>query len=152
MKRTTTQRPFSLTLTIWISTCLAAFAIGCGSVSDGDAAPNGDPVTQPRHRVLVSTDIGGTDPDDFQSMVHLLAYADSFDFEGLVASPYGLGRKEHILGVIDAYEHDYPNLRTYSDNYPTPDALRAISKQGALDTPDHTGVGTPTGVKGLKEG
>ena len=25
-----------------------------------------------RHRVIVSTDIGGTDPDDFQSMVHLL--------------------------------------------------------------------------------
>ena len=29
-----------------------------------------------RYRVLVSTDIGGTDPDDFQSMVHLLVYAD----------------------------------------------------------------------------
>ena len=25
-----------------------------------------------RFRVVVSTDIGGTDPDDFQSMVHLL--------------------------------------------------------------------------------
>ncbi len=29
-----------------------------------------------RYRVIVSTDIGGTDPDDFQSMVHLLVYAD----------------------------------------------------------------------------
>ncbi|MSU61099.1 MAG: hypothetical protein EXS31_01680 [Pedosphaera sp.] len=27
-----------------------------------------------RHRVLVSSDIGGTDPDDDQSMVHLLVY------------------------------------------------------------------------------
>jgi hypothetical protein len=26
----------------------------------------------PRPRVIVSTDIGGTDPDDFQSMVHFL--------------------------------------------------------------------------------
>ena len=34
-----------------------------------------------RHRIIVSTDIGGTDPDDDQSMVHLLAYADRFDIE-----------------------------------------------------------------------
>src|SRR6218665_2014361 len=32
-----------------------------------------------RPRVLVSTDLGGTDPDDFQSMVHFLLYADMFD-------------------------------------------------------------------------
>ena len=30
-------------------------------------------------RVVVSTYIGGTDPDDFQSMVHLLLCADRFD-------------------------------------------------------------------------
>ena len=45
----------------------------------------------PRHRVIVSTDIGGTDPDDFQSMVHLLVCADRFDLEGLISSPYGPG-------------------------------------------------------------
>lgn len=42
-----------------------------------------------RHRVIVSTDIGGTDFDDFQSMVHLLLYADVLDIEGLISSPYG---------------------------------------------------------------
>ena len=41
------------------------------------------------YRVMVSTDIGGTDPDDFQSMVHLLVYADCFDIEGLISSPFG---------------------------------------------------------------
>ena len=30
------------------------------------------PIPTTRLRVLVSSDIGGTDPDDFQSMVHLL--------------------------------------------------------------------------------
>jgi hypothetical protein len=29
----------------------------------------------------VSTDIGGTDPDDQQSMVHLLVSSDAFDIE-----------------------------------------------------------------------
>ena len=45
-----------------------------------------------RHRVIVSTDIGGTDPDDFQSMVHLLVYGDVLDIEGLISSPFGDGR------------------------------------------------------------
>src|SRR6186997_2242678 len=97
-----------------------------------------------RHRVVVSTDIGGTDPDDFQSMVHLLVYADVFDLEGLVSSPYGPGRKEHILQVIDQYERDFPNLQTYSNRYPTPAALRAMAKEGALDGPGPAGFGTAT--------
>ena len=91
-------------------------------------------------RVIVSTDIGGTDPDDFQSMVHLLVYADSLDLEGLVSSPYGPGRKQHILEVIDCYAKDYPNLKTHSDRYPTPDALRAITKQGETEVAPYAGV------------
>jgi len=93
-----------------------------------------------RHRVLVSTDIGGTDPDDFQSMVHLLLYADCLDLEGLVSSPYGPGRKEHILQVIDCYEKDFANLKTHSDKYPTPAALRAITKQGETEVAPYAGV------------
>jgi len=98
----------------------------------------------PRPRVLVSTDIGGTDPDDFQSMVHFLLYADMFDVEGLVSSPYGPGRKDHILEVIDRYATDYPNLKTYSDRYPAPDALRLLTKEGALDRVSGRGVGRST--------
>lgn len=98
-----------------------------------------------RHRVLVSTDIGGTDPDDFQSMVHLLLYADVLDLEGLVSSPFGPGRLKHILEVIDCYERDYPNLRTHSDRYPTPAALRALSKQGETEVAPYAGVRAATG-------
>jgi hypothetical protein len=93
-----------------------------------------------RYRVLVSTDIGGTDPDDFQSMVHLLVYADCFDLEGLISSPYGPGRKKHILDVIDCYEKDYVNLKTHSEKYPTPEALRAITKQGETEAAPYAGV------------
>jgi hypothetical protein len=83
--------------------------------------------------VVVSTDIGGTDPDDFQSMVHLLVSADQFDLEGLISSPYGPGRKQHILEVLAHYERDVANLQTYSSGYLTPPALRAMSQQGALE-------------------
>jgi len=92
------------------------------------------------YRVIVSTDIGGTDPDDFQSMVHFLVYADCFDIEGLISSPYGPGRKKHILEVIDCYAKDYANLKTYSDKYPPPDVLRAITKQGETERAPYAGV------------
>jgi len=97
-----------------------------------------------RPRVVVSTDIGGTDPDDFQSMVHLLVYADCFDIEGLISSPYGPGRAHHILEVIGCYEKDYANLRTYSNRYPSPDALRAITRQGETESAPYAGVRHPT--------
>jgi len=98
-----------------------------------------------RYRVIVSTDIGGTDPDDFQSMVHLLVYADSFDIEGLISSSgIGPGRKKDILDVIDCYERDYDNLRKYSDQYPAPDALRALTKQGETAFAPYAGVQNAT--------
>ncbi len=100
--------------------------------------------TTARPRVIVSTDIGGTDPDDYQSMAHLLVYADAMDLEGIISSPYGPGRKHHILEAIDAYERGFPNLKTYSPRYPTAEALRGITKQGALDGLDDPGFGAPT--------
>lgn len=108
------------------------------------AATAAEPPAGEHHRVVVSTDIGGTDPDDFQSLVHLLLYACDLDLEGLVSSPYGPGRKEHILEVIDCYATDYPNLKTYSNRYPTPDALRAITKQGETEIAPYAGIRRPT--------
>lgn len=87
--------------------------------------------TPEKPRVLISTDIGGTDPDDNQSMIHLLMYADKFNIEGLVSSPsYGNGTKAEILKMIDLYEKDLPKLQKHSSDFPTPKYLRSISKQG----------------------
>ena len=98
-----------------------------------------------RYRVIVSTDLGGEDPDDYQSMVHYLLYADMFDTEGIIASPSGSwGSAQEILRVLDLYEKDYKNLRSHSDKYPTPDALRAITKQGADQLAPGKGYRTPT--------
>ena len=85
-------------------------AITFGHFAEGDESA----LAGHRHRVMVSTDIGGTDPDDFQSMVHLLVYADVLEIEGLISSPFGPGRKQHILQVLDCYERDYANLKTWS--------------------------------------
>lgn len=109
--------------------------------------------THPRHRILVSTDIGGTDPDDNQSMIHLLMYANEFDIEGLVSSPsFGDGSKDEILRMIELYEKDLPKLQrglkqTYGDLrscYPTPRYLRSITKQGVKGMPKLCGFSNPT--------
>ena len=112
------------------------FALLSPAVSHADSGS----LAGTRHRVIVSTDIGGTDFDDFQSLVHVLLYADVLDLEGLISSPYGPGREEHILEVLAHYEKDFPNLRTYSDRYPTPAALRAITKQGETEIAPYAGV------------
>ena len=57
---------------------------------------------------------------------------------------FGDGRKEHILEAIDAYEIDYPKLVAHNKEYPTPNFLRSISKQGALADPGPVGYSIPT--------
>ena len=113
-----------------------AFAVMVVGVAAGSstasAAPHGGALAGDRPRVIVSTDLGGSDPDDYQSLVHLLLFADVLDLEGLIASPPGAGRVEHIQEVVDAYARDYPHLKGHSQQYPTPDAVRRMVKQGAL--------------------
>jgi len=96
-------------------------------------------------RILISTDIGGTDPDDNQSMTHLLMYSNMFQIEGLVSSPsYGHGTKQNILTMIDLYEKDLPKLQKHISNYPSPGALREITKQGRQGAAPYVGYGKPT--------
>lgn len=127
-------------ITLWLTlVSYCAFAHG-----DGSQEPQGGALAGERLRVLVSTDIGGSDEDDIQSMIHFLMYADLFDIEGLVSSPPHAGRKADILSVIDAYEEDYPALLSQSDTFPTPDDLRAITLQGAIDPAPEQGFSEST--------
>ncbi|MGH9160719.1 MAG: DUF1593 domain-containing protein [Vicinamibacteraceae bacterium] len=121
------------------ATLFVTLALLSGNTS---AIPDDEVASRPR--VIVSTDVGGTDPDDFQSMVHFLLYADVFDIEAIVSSPYGPGRRKHVLEVVDRYEADYRNLKRHSDRYPEPDRLRRLTKQGAIERSLGSGVGRPT--------
>ncbi|WP_297088116.1 DUF1593 domain-containing protein [uncultured Draconibacterium sp.] len=113
------------------------FFSACGSKQKSDTAT--DTNIQKPYRVIVTSDIGGNDPDDFQSMVHLLLYADVLDIEGIIASPKGAGRVENIHEVINEYEKDYPSLVSYSEKYPTADSLRIITKQGGVEVAGYKG-------------
>ena len=117
MRDLTKQKIIHRIFAVGLLSCSRILALGMVAKAHAAALTSSGP------RIIVFTDVGGTDPDDLQSLVHLLVYADSFDLEGLVSSPYGPGRKKDILNAIDAYETDYPNLGTYSDKYPAPESL-----------------------------
>ena len=96
-------------------------------------------------RVLISTDIGGTDPDDNQSLAHLLMYSEMFDLEGLVSSPsFGDGNASEIYRMIDVYEKDLPKLKKHVKGLMKPKALRKLVKQGRTDELPPRGYGEPT--------
>lgn len=96
-------------------------------------------------RIIVSTDIGGTDPDDNQSMIHLLMYNELFDIEGLISSPsYGEGNKAEILRTIDLYEKDLPKLKAHTQGFASPAYLRSVVKQGQHGLAAFKGYGTAT--------
>jgi len=69
-------------------------------------------------RLVVCTDIAPADvePDDMESMVRLMTYADCFEIEALITSvgwncdPYPKEWAEYLTRVIEAYRKDVPNL------------------------------------------
>ena len=100
--------------------------------------------TKAKPRILISSDIGGTDDDDFQSMIHLLMYANMFHIEGLISSPYGKGLKKDFISMIDLYEKDLPKLKQHAAGYPDPEYLRGICKQGTKPAAPYKGFTTST--------
>lgn len=86
-----------------------------------------------RQRMLVLTDIEA-DPDDAQTMVRLLLYANEIELQGLVATTSvhqkTMVSPESIHKIIDAYEQVQDNLSRHADGYPGADELRALVSQG----------------------
>ena len=96
-------------------------------------------------RMIVMSDIGGSDPDDTESLVHLLVSLDQVKLEGFISQhawvPYGEGAIKHINNMIDGYEAVLPNLKVHSAGYPSAEYLRSIVKKGQSEAAMH-GVGT----------
>ena len=97
------------------------------------------PKPSDRLRVIILTDIssltaGVAEPDDGQSLIRLMLYANDFDIEGLIATS-NLGhqqttRPDLIRQVVDAYAKVQPNLCLHDPRYPPASSLRARIKSG----------------------
>lgn len=115
---------------------LAPFSASAQSGSSGDVAVHaaGLPLDSQsnRPRLAILTDIGG-DPDDEQSMIRLMLYANELDLEILMATSV---RKKHaklgptvrphvIQRIVTAYGQVLPNLRRHAQGWPATEYLQA---------------------------
>ncbi len=96
-----------------------------------------------RVRVLVLTDIEA-DPDDSQSLIRFLLYANQWDTEGLIATT-SIHQKtrvapETIHQIVDGYGKVQPNLLKHEPGFPSAQTLKAVIKKG-VPLYGMTGVG-----------
>lgn len=121
-----------------------AFAIAISIVhalallgADGLAVSQDAATPARRPRLAVLTDIGG-DPDDQQSLVRLMVYANAFEIEALIATSAGTRgelptpttRPDLIRAIVDAYGEVRPRLLQHESGWPTVEALRAVIRTG----------------------
>lgn len=114
------------------------------------------PANAQNPNLIITTDIG-QDPDDEQSMVWLLHYANDFNILGLIANadsnydhePPEL-RTDLIYSMIEAYDSIVPNLKKVDLNYPSASYLKKLAKNGcsgngrAIPVMDYIGKGKST--------
>ncbi|MCM3699692.1 nucleoside hydrolase-like domain-containing protein [Paenibacillus macerans] len=95
------------------------------------------------YRVLVSTDLGG-DPDDIQSLVHLLHYSDILKLEGIISStgPGSINKAEGIKEWVRRTDLDFLRQKGYNELLSEEEVL-SIVKQGAIQ-PGEPGEGKST--------
>jgi hypothetical protein len=98
-----------------------------------------EPAVNVKPRLIVLAD-PNIDPrketDDKMSIVRLMAYANMFDIEGLIATcSHNLSARytEPFLDAIEAYEGALSNLRVHADGWPEPEYLRSVTKLGPAD-------------------
>jgi hypothetical protein len=87
-----------------------------------------------KQRLIVLSDIEA-DPDDSQSLVRLLLYANQIDIEGIVATT-STHQKSRIApasmhAIIDAYGRVQPNLLKHEPGFPKAAALKAVVRSGS---------------------
>ena len=94
--------------------------------------PAGGALAGETPRIFITTDpLPFQNPDEFddlQTLIETMLLSDVLDIEGIAAD-----NTAPVFRIIDAYERDLPNLRTYSQNYPSASYLRSITKSSGND-------------------
>ena len=86
-----------------------------------------------KQRLIVTTDLGGTDPDDVQSMIHLLVCSNAIDIEGLISSHVWVDDTDKTVYLKELVEHFgeiLPRLKKHAEGFPDLEYLRSIIKTG----------------------
>ncbi|ATC23515.1 DUF1593 domain-containing protein [Caulobacter vibrioides] len=116
------------TMRAWTGLVLA---IALGWIAPAHAAPEAS--APAKVRLIVLSDIEN-EPDDTQSFVRLLLYANEIDIEALVATTSTHMRGEiypqSIKRLVSLYGQVRPNLVLHADGYPTAETLAARVRAG----------------------
>jgi len=111
-----------VTLRVLIVACCAVLL----AVSPVGTAPS-------KSRVIVLTDIEN-EPDDAQSMVRFLTYANQWDVEGLVATTSVHQREKtaawRVREIVGAYGEVRDNLEKHEPGFPAAERLLALVREG----------------------
>lgn len=86
-----------------------------------------------KQRLIVTTDLGGSDPDDIQSMIHLLLCSNVIDVEGLISSRAWVDDPDQsvlIRKYVDYVGEVLSNLQKQAPGYPDLAYLQSIVKSG----------------------
>jgi hypothetical protein len=85
-----------------------------------------------KQRLFVLTDITN-EPDDQESLVRLLVYANEYDLEGLVATTSthlrSQVRKDKIVALVNDYGKVKPSLDKHAPGYPSMEYLLSITSE-----------------------
>ncbi|WP_404421324.1 nucleoside hydrolase-like domain-containing protein [Nibricoccus sp. IMCC34717] len=108
---------------------LVLLAVACTAMSAFAGTPPESASVDGRPRVFITTDlnIGKGDPDDGQSLAHLLWYLDCVDVRGIGIDRPDAGGVEAAHSIIDAYEKDFstPGTRFKALGFAEPAAVRS---------------------------
>jgi cellulose-binding protein len=103
------------------------------TVAVAAASAHADDPSVDRSRAFVLTDISN-EPDDEESLVRFLVYANEYDIEGLVATTStwlrNRTREDLLRRQIDAYGQVRENLAKHADRFPSKDQLLAVTATG----------------------
>ncbi|HVU25772.1 MAG TPA: DUF1593 domain-containing protein [Opitutus sp.] len=110
-----------------VALLLVVFLPGVRAADDARFIPHVKP------RLIVLTDLSN-EPDDEESLVRLLVYANEFDLEGLVATTSTWlrqhPREDLIRRDLAAYAKVRPNLERHAPGFPDAAALLAVTRTG----------------------
>jgi hypothetical protein len=76
--------------------------------------------------LIITTDINnaGGDPDDKQSLIHLLWYADQLNIIGIIPDAWESKGDEATMDDLHVYSLDYKKYHFGKKGYPHPDSLK----------------------------
>lgn len=117
---------------VW-SSCLSRLALVAALLAARGSSQQCEVTPTTKPRVFLLSDIAN-EPDDAQSLVRLMVYANEFRLQGLVATTSiwlnDTTRPDQMHDIVDAYGESLSNLREHASGWPEAAELKGLISSG----------------------